>query len=805
MDAKTKILDIIDKRVMILDGASGTEIQKRGIPAGACPELWCLEEKKTIRAIHHDYCEAGADVIFTCTFGANIFKLSQYKATNVTSINRELALLARQSVDNNTLVAGDIGPTGRFIEPFGDLGFDEAVDAFKDQVKGLIQGGVDLFIIETMMDIQEARAALIAVKEVSDLFCMVTMTYEDGGRTLNGTDPVSALITLQSLGADAVGCNCSTGPEGMIPLIAAMKPHATIPLVAKPNAGIPRLENAKTFFDMSPETFGSHGSSFISAGVNILGGCCGTAPEHIQNLKAKIHDLPPQPPERIAISALSSSTKTVFLRKEKRLMIIGERINPTGKKELQEELVAGKMSKVRRIARQQVKDGATLLDVNVGMPDIDETQTMKKVVGDLASIINAPLVIDSSNIEAIEAALRIYPGRALINSISGEQEKLGQLLKIARKYGSMFILLPLTGKKMPKTCADRIPIIEDIYCEALSCGFTKQDIIIDALTMAVSADQEAAVETLETVKWSSKTFGCLTVMGLSNVSFGLPMRKWINAAFAAMASFTGLNLAIANPSVNAFMDVSAASDVLINRDKQANAYIQRFSDPETQVKPRSTQTEKSTGQQVYTAVVEGDREEITLICEKAMAEGMDPQGLISDIMIPAIRQVGELYDQKIYFLPQLIASAESMKKGFEYLEPLLKASMDTQETPSKIILATVKGDIHDIGKNIVALMLKNHGFTIIDLGKNVPHETLIDAIKEHDPAIVGLSALMTTTMVNMKEAIELARHAGITCKFMVGGAVVTRSFAESIGAHYSKDGVDAVRVAQQLTAKGYIT
>jgi len=805
---KDNIQDAVRKKICFLDGATGTELQARGMPDGVCPELWCIDNPECISSIHRDYKDAGADIVYACTFGANRYKLEQYGSVDVGRINRDLALLAKKAAGDSAWVAGDIAPTGRFIEPFGDLGFEDAVNCYKEQALGLIDGGVDLFVIETMIDIQEARAALIAVKEVSDLFVMVSMTYEPHGCTLNGTDPMTALITLQSLGADALGCNCSTGPDDMIHIIRSMKPYAKVPLIAKPNAGLPRLVDGKTTFDMGPEEFKSFGKAFVEAGVNLLGGCCGTTPEHIRALKKEIGGLGPKPPVRESISAVSSARKTKILDKDAPVTIIGERINPTGKKDLQHELAEGKMSLVRTYAREQASAGAGLLDVNAGMPGIDEVGTLKDMVCELAIKQDTPLCIDSSNIEAIETVLRIYPGRALINSISGEEQKLDRLLEIAAKYGSMFILLPLAGRKIPKTCEQRQVIIEDIFAKALVYGFTKDDIIVDAITMAVSADQGAAVETLRTIQWCSKEFGIHTVLGLSNVSFGLPERKWINAAFVAMAASHGLSMAIANPMSDEFMSIKLASDVLTTKDRQATAYIERYSRADRSgpggsgsgplaERPEDLPIDKK----VYNAVIEGNREDITDIIDQAITQKADLQMLVSDSMIPAIRKVGELYDKKVYFLPQLIASAEAMKKGFEHIEPYLKQAGAKDEKRARVILATVRGDIHDIGKNIVGLMLKNYGFDVIDLGKDVPTQTIVDAIREYNPDIVGLSALMTTTMTNMKDTIEHVVKEGLSCRFMVGGAVVTRTYAQSIGASYAKDGVDAVRVAEGLTAE----
>jgi len=790
--------DRIKERIIVLDGATGTELQKKGMPAGVCPEVWCLNNPDIISDVHAGYRDAGSDIVYTATFGANPVKMSQYGAYDVVEINRELTLLARRAVGADVLLAGDICSTGRFVRPFGDLDFEDAVDAYKEQVKGLLEGGVDLFVIETMMDIQEARAVLIAIKELTDKFTIVTMTYEKNGRTLNGTDPVTALITLQSLGADAVGCNCSTGPEEMVGLIETMKPWATVPLVAKPNAGMPELVDGKTLFDMEADTFASFGAEFVSKGVNLIGGCCGTTPEHIRSLKEKIAGSRPVSPMRDSISALSSARASVVLEGARTLSIVGERINPTGKKALQQELLEGRMSLVRTMAKEQENRGASLLDVNMGMPGIDEKETMLNAIGNLSVASDLPLVIDSSNIDVIEAALRLYPGRALINSISGEREKIARLLPVAAKYGAMFILLPLADGDIPETAEKRKKIIEDVFKKAAALGFTKSDIVIDGLVMAASSNFKAPMETLKTIEWSSNVFGANTIVGLSNVSFGMPERKWLNASFLAMAVSKGLTMAIANPGVEELMNTKMAGDVLAGRDRDASRYISHFSQMPPKVKQEEAPSHKTSEDKVFQAILEGNREDIEQLLSGAMDSGMGAQKIVDEIMIPSITEVGDLFDRREYFLPQLIASAETMKKGIAFLEPWLGDDKLEKKQKGLIIIATVKGDVHDIGKNIVALMLRNHGFEVVDLGKDVSAEIIIQEALNLKPSVIGLSALMTTTMINMKEVIELAERKSLDCKFMVGGAVVTKAYAKSISAHYAKDGVEAVRVVEKL-------
>ncbi|MDP8266838.1 MAG: homocysteine S-methyltransferase family protein [Candidatus Aceula meridiana] len=793
-----KIKNLLKKRIVVLDGATGTELQMRGMPKGACPEKWCLKNPKLLSQVHRDYLAAGSDIVYTCTFGANRYKLAEYGVKDIRGTNRRLAQIAKKAVGNKALVAGDIGPTGKFIEPFGPLAFDEAVNAFKEQVKGLIDGGVDLFVIETMIDVQEARAALIAVKELTAKFTMVTMTFEQDGRTLNGTDPLTALITLQSLGADAVGCNCSAGPKEMLKFIASLTPYAKVPLVAKPNAGIPKLVDGKTIFDMPPKVFASYAKRFAKLGVCFIGGCCGTTPEHIVNLKQNLKGAKPAKSKRSAISALSSARDNIVLEKRKNIALVGECINPTGRKALQAELCQGKTTIIRQLAKEQERRGADILDVNVGAPGIDEVTMMKNTVNLLSVATSLPLVIDSPNIKAVETALRVYPGRALINSISAEKEKIEKLLPVAAKYGAMFILLPLGFKGIPKTFQERKKNVEYVWAKAKKLGIQKEDIIIDGLVMAISSLKKAAIETIKTVAWSMKTFKCNTIAGLSNVSFGLPQRSVLNSTFLEILKKNGLSLVIANPIRITKGYSKKAADVLLNRDKDAARYIAHFSkQPKQELK--SELRDLSAKEKVCKAILEGNREDIVSFVKELLSIGVSAKDIVYKSMIPSINKVGDFFDQKKYFLPQLIASAEAMKAAFHFLEPRLQEKGGEKIKKTVVILATVKGDIHDIGKNIVALMLKNHGFDVVDLGHDVDPKKIISEIKRHKSPIVGLSALMTTTMVSMKDVINEAKRQKLSCRFMAGGAVITPDYAKSIGAKYSADGVSAVKVAKCLS------
>jgi len=799
LKANHRIHAILKDRCIVLDGATGTELQKRGMPPGVCPEVWCLDNPDVIRDIHEGYLKAGADIIYTCTFGANRFKLAQYNRSDVYGMNRDLARIARRAAGRKGLVAGDIGSTGRFVEPFGDLAFEEAVAVFTEQIRGLVDGGVDLLVIETMIDIQEARAALLAAREAADLFTLVTMTFEEGGRTLTGTDPAAALVTLQSLGADAVGCNCSSGPAEMVRLIGAMSPVRAVPLVAKPNAGMPQMRDGETVFSMTPRDFASHARSFLALGVAFLGGCCGTTPEHIRELKDSLQGLRPEGRLPHRVSALSSCRKALFIEQGNPLLIVGEGINPTGRPALQEELRRGRTTIIERLGRDQEDQGADLLDVNVGAPGVDEPAMMVSALKALSATATLPLVIDSPDPAVIEAGLRIYPGRALINSISGESSQLEVMLSLAARYGAMFILLPLAEGGVPGNAGERKDIIRSVYREARRRGFTKADIVIDGLVMTVSTDAAAPLETLATVEWATRSFKCPTILGLTNVSHGLPARKWLNAAFLAMAQSRGLTMAIANPAQEELMHVKAGGDVLTGRDRDGAAFCGRFAEGTTEKRrDRSGENRLPLEEKIARAVREGSRESIEALLKAALDNGIHPEDILSGMLIPTISDVGIGYERKELFLPQLVAAAETMQRGVAYLEPLLKKDRKKSAAPGTIVMATVEGDIHDIGKNIVILMLKNQGYTIIDLGKDVPAERIIGEARRVRADLIGLSALMTTTMVSMEKTILKARSEGLTCPIMVGGAVVTSSWASSIGAHYARDGVDAVRRADTL-------
>ncbi len=789
----------VKDRFLLLDGATGTNLQKAGMPTGVCPEQWILEHKEVILELQKNYVEAGTDILYAPTFSGNRIKLEEYGlADRLEEINQKLVMHTREAAGNKVLVAGDITMTGKQLYPIGSLYFEELVEIYKEQIRCMVKAGVDLLVAETIMNLQEARAAVLAAKEVCDLPIMVTMTFQEDGRTLYGTDPKTALIVLQSLGADAVGVNCSAGPDAMIPIIEEMKKYAVVPLIAKPNAGLPKIdENGKNYFDMDADTFADFMEKLAQAGAAILGGCCGTTPEYIKKIKEKTKytEVPiySKTPKRV----LCSERKTIEISLEGRFFIVGERINPTGKKKLQQELKEGKMEMVLDMAAEQEEKGAAILDINMGMNGIDEKEMMIKAIYEVSRCVSTPLCIDSSHVDIIEAALRIYPGRALINSISLEKDKMEHLLPIAKKYGAMFILLPLSDKGLPENLNEKIEIINTIIDEAQKYGLTKEDIVVDGLVATIGANPNAARETLETIRYCKEQLQVATITGLSNISFGLPDRISINTAFLTMAVQNGLTMAIANPSQDLLVKAAFASDLLLNKTGADIRYINKINSLQ---KPEESNEKEEKLQKplIYEDVLKGNREIIVEHAKTMIEQGKKAGEIINEILIPAINEVGRLFDKKIYFLPQLISSAEAMKTAIEYLEPLLEKKKGEKALPT-IVFATVKGDIHDIGKNLVVLMLKNYGYRLIDLGKDVSKEEIVETAIKENAQIIGLSALMTTTMMEMKEVVMYAKERKCRAKIMIGGAVITESFAEEIGADgYSKDAADAVKLVERL-------
>lgn len=794
-----------------LDGATGSNLLKRGMPAGVCPEKWILEHKDVMIKLQKEFIKAGSNIIYAPTFSANSVKLKEYGLANrVEEMNMELVAIAKEAAEGKCLVAGDLTMTGEQLAPMGAMDFEELIDIYKEQIGYLARAGADLLVVETMMSLQESRAALIAAKETCELPVMVTMTFEADGRTLYGTDARTAAIVLESLGAAAIGANCSTGPDKMTEVIRAMAEVTTVPIIAKPNAGLPTLDGeGNTVYDMNSEDFASGMAKLVDAGASILGGCCGTTPEYIEKLYSQTFGMAVEERHPSLKRYLTSERRTVEFGLDDNFIIVGERINPTGKKKLQEQLREGNMDMVLQFAEEQEACGAGILDVNMGMSGIDEKEMMLRALEEVASVTSLPLSLDSSYVEVLEAALRRYPGRALINSISYEKIKYEQLLPIAAKYGAMFILLPLSDEGLPKNLDEKKEIINKIADRATELGMKKQDIVVDGLVATVGANKKAALETLETIRYC-KERGYATICGLSNISFGLPQRGYINSAFLTMAIQAGLTMAIANPSQELLVSSAFAADLLLAKEEADIRYIQCMNEREERntctdgskeagAAKGTVQEAVSAQDKIHEAVLKGNKKKITEYTRQAVETGKAAQEILNDILLPAINEVGALFDQGKYFLPQLIASAEAMKTAIEYLEPLLaKEGGEAKEMPT-VIIATVEGDIHDIGKNLVALMLKNYGFKVIDLGKDVSKERIIEAAKEHHASIIALSALMTTTMQEMRQVIDYARQQQVDAKIIIGGAVITQEYADEIGANgYSKDAADAVKLTKRL-------
>ena len=847
---KIEFAQLMKQGPILLDGATGTNLMSDGMPIGVCPEAWILEHPEVLLQLQREYVEAGSNIVYAPTFTGNRIKLQEYGLEDrLEEINTSLVKLSKEAVAGKALVAGDMTMTGQQLFPLGEMMFEELVDIYKEQAKVLAAAGVDLFVVETMMSLQECRAAVLAIREVCDLPIMVTLTYNEDGRTLFGTLPETAVVVLQSLGADAIGINCSTGPMEMVDAVRKMAEYATVPIIAKPNAGLPELEGKKTVYRMTPEAFAEAGVELVKAGASILGGCCGTTKEHICALANAVKDMEMIKPLATHRRVLTSERQNVEIDLDGNFLVVGERINPTGKKKLQAQLKEGKLDLVREMALEQEANGARILDVNMGMNGIDEKEMMKKVIYEVSSTVDCPLCIDTSYVDVMEEALRIYPGRALINSISLEKEKIEKLLPIAKKYGAMFILLPLSDEGLPKDIDEKKQIIETIYERALELGMAHEDIIVDALVATIGANPEAARECYETVEYCKETKKLPTICGLSNISFGLPERSYVNTAFLTMMICKGLTMAIANPSQELLMNAAFASDMLLHRPDSDIRYIERMNrmseihkaEKEKEerrwqavteaagtlmaavggekVLPQSKSVNKSEAvtnsgveagaveekttsdvkeHPLFQAVLKGNKDSVVDVVKQALETGLKPDSIINEYLIAAINEVGELFNAKKYFLPQLIGSANTMKLAIDYLEPMMEKREGGEALPT-LVVATVEGDIHDIGKNLVVLMLKNYGYHVIDLGKDVPCEVIVDTAMKKNAAIIGLSALMTTTMMRMQDVIELCKAKGCTSKVVIGGACITPSFAEEIGADgYSKDAAECVKLVERL-------
>lgn len=797
-----------EKKPLFVDGATGTMLQALGMPAGVNPARFCLERPDVVRGMHTAYAEAGADILITATFGGSSFKLPP--DIDPVDFNTAMARHARAVADELSgrlgrplFVAGGLGPTGHFVSPLGDVEPANLVEAFRAQVRGLVRGEADLLFIETQFDLAEVRAAVAAARQECDLPVFASMTFEDGV-SLTGSTPEIFAATMSNMGVDAVGVNCGAGPEQMLMVAERLLAACDLPVFAEPNAGLPELVDGQTVFRLGPAPFAEKTARFAERGVQILGGCCGTTPEHIAALRRAV--LAPSEtgrfvPRPVAAGVtLTSRSSLVRIGGNEPLVLIGERVNPTGKKLLSAEFQAGKCDLALRYAGEQVETGTPVLDVNVGAPGVPEEIFLPDLVRKLVARHGTPLCLDSSNAEALSLALPWHPGSALLNSISGEPGRMEKLGPLCRLWGSPFVLLPLQGHQLPATSRERVAVLETLLARADEIGIPRRLVLVDVLALTAASDPDAPRACLDTIGWCAE-HGLPTIIGLSNISFGLPARDLLNAGFVQMAAGAGLSSCIGNPGNARLREALDAANLLLGRDPQAGRYIARYADWKAADPATAASVGPVTARAALTleeAVIRGDKDSIVGLVEAELAGGADPFALVRERLIPAINEVGARYERKEYFLPQLLRSAETMQTAFARVKPLLEKEQGGDKRPV-IVLATVEGDIHDIGKNIVALLLGNHGYEVVDLGKDVKASRIVDEASRCKASLIGLSALMTTTMPRMEDTVKLVREQGLACQVMVGGAVVTPEYAETIGADgYAADAVEAVRVAGRL-------
>lgn len=784
-----KFIDLLGKERLFFDGAMGTMLQKNGLSAGEIPETWNITHRDIVYAIHKAYADAGCNIIKSNTFGANAlkFKGTDYTVEEIVTSAIDIAKTAVSGKDK-TFVALDLGPTGKLLKPYGELPFETAYELYKQQVIAGKKAGADLVLIETMGDTYEIKAAVLAAKENCDLPIVVTMIFDESGKLLTGSDIKTAVFMLEGLGVDAIGFNCGLGPRQMLSLLPELLKYSSTPLAVNPNAGLPECVNGVTFFNVTPEEFANDLKELAEMGVSLLGGCCGTTPEHLKEAVKLCKDIPVLPVKQKNITAVTSYSKTAVIGE--RPIIIGERINPTGKKKLKAALVSGDSGYIFSEALSQVECGADVLDVNVGLPEIDEPKVMCDTVKGIQGITNLPLQIDTSDPAAMEQALRIYNGKPLINSVNGKKESMEKIFPLAKKYSGVVVCLTLDESGIPESAEGRIKIAEKIINTAKEYGIDKKDLIIDTLAMTVSTGAENAKRTLQALSYVRNTLGVNTVLGVSNISFGLPKRDNINAAFFTLAMGSGLSAGIINPKSDSMMNAFYSYCALNGYDENFETYISKTSD--------SAPTAKNDKTDLKTAVING--------LSKAAGENArellkteQPLDIINLYLIPALDIVGKGFEDGTIFLPQLLMSADAAKAAFDEIKASIPAEANGSEKKNKVVIATVKGDIHDIGKNIVKVLLENYGFDVIDLGKDVDPEIIVDTAIKEKVKLVGLSALMTTTVVNMEETIRLLRKRYPECKVMVGGAVMTQDYADRIGADsYAKDAMGAVRYAERL-------
>lgn len=792
-----KFKERLGKEILFFDGAMGTMLQERGLKTGEIPELWNMTHEEVILDVHKQYLEAGCDMVKANTFGINPFKMegTGYTCEELTKKGIELVKRAIAETGKEAYTALDIGSLGKLLEPLGELPFEEAYEAFKPVCIAGEQAGADLVLIETMNDTYEIKAAVLAAKENTSLPVVVTMVFDEGGKLLTGADMEAAVAMLEGLRVDAIGLNCGFGPDMMKEFLPKLREVCSLPIVVNPNAGLPVVVDGKTCFHVGPEEFAKIMTEIAEEGISVMGGCCGTTPAHIKALVESCKGKKPLAITDKECSVVSSYTHAVVL--DERPKIIGERINPTGKSRLKQALRENDLEYIYKEALAQQDMGAHILDVNVGLPEIDEVAMMKSVLTGLQGITDLPLQIDTSDMEAMEQGMRLYNGKPLINSVNGKKESMDAVFPLVAKYGGMVVCLTLDENGIPESAEGRIEIAKRIIAEAARYGIGKKDLLMDTLCMTISTGQENAKITLDALDYVRNTLGVHTTLGVSNVSFGLPQRELVNTAFYTIALSRGLSAGIINPNSEKMMAAYHSYCALNGSDTQCTDYINLYSQQADA--PKKTTDKKEVT--LYDAVVRGLIDSAYQAAKKEL-ETREPLAVIDEDLIPALDKVGQGFEKKTVFLPQLLMSADAAKAGFDAIKEYLKAKGDTSASKGTIVIATVKGDIHDIGKNIVKVLLENYGFNVIDLGKDVPPETVVETAKEHNVKLVGLSALMTTTVVNMEATIKLLKEEMPECKVMVGGAVLTQTYADMIGADfYSKDAMGSVRYANELFAE----
>lgn len=788
------VLERLGKELLFLDGGMGTILQEKGLLPGELPETWNIKNREIVIDIHRQYFEAGSDIVLTNTFGANAIKFHD-NSYNLKEIVEEAVANVHEGAKrcnkdrNEYCVALDIGPTGKLLEPMGDLPFEDAYNAFAEVMRYGESAGADLIHIETMSDTYELKAAVLAAKENTNLPIFTTMIFNEKGKLLTGGDVLSVVAMLEGLRVNAIGMNCGMGPKQMIPILKEMKKYTSLPIIVKANAGLPKQKNGETYYDVSPKEFADAMGKIVEEGGCVIGGCCGTTPEHIFEMKKMCKNKKIKSLEKKSATIVSSYGKAVVFGQKP--IIVGERINPTGKSKMKQALKENQLDYLLKEAITQQEKGADILDVNVGLPDINESEMMKKVIPEIQSVTNLPIQIDTVNVVALEGAMRLYNGKPMVNSVTGKKESMDKVFPLIQKYGGVVVGLTLDEEGIPKTAEGRLEIAKKIICEAEKYGIEKKDIIIDVLTMTISSEPEGAKTTLEALEMVKTMCGVHTILGVSNISFGLPTRPIINANFYTMAMQKGLSAGIINPSSEAMMNSYYAFCALMNLDENCEKYIANCMPKEAEKKSLSIVTLK-------TAIEKGLREEATQSV-KELIKTKKPLDIINTYLVPALDTVGKGFEKGTVFLPQLLMSAEAAKEAFAILKEEISKSGQIDEKKEKVILATVKGDIHDIGKNIVKVLMENYAFDVIDLGKDVEPEIIVEMAKKQNVKLVGLSALMTTTVVSMEETIKQLRKEVPDCKVMVGGAVLNQEYADMIGADfYGKDAMQSVYYAQKI-------